>query len=258
MSGFPAGSVSVDAVVITAMAEEAEPFLSRATTVADPARYGHAEHRIVTLDGRTILVVRSGIGLVNAAAATAEALLLVGAPDPAASRPLVVSAGSAGGVGADVRVGDVIVGTTTVNGGADAQVFGYAPGQTPQMPASYAADAGALAAAASLTSVADAAGVPIVVRQGLIVSSDAFVATPDAVARVRAGFPGVLATEMETLAIAQVCSVYGFPFVSIRGISDLAVPPPSGDFDTHVDDAADRSARVVLALLAALSSSPAS
>jgi adenosylhomocysteine nucleosidase len=42
------------------------------------------------------------------------------------------------------------------------------------------------------------------------------------------------------------------PFVSVRGISDLCAP---GQFEAHVDDAADRSAVVVLALLRVLRAS---
>lgn len=260
MSSFAAGSLAVDGVVLTAMDEEAEPFFARATTVSDPEQFGHAVHRSVEIEGLRLLVVRSGIGLVNAAAATTEAVLrsrpvhpAPGSPRPA---PPVISAGSAGGVGADVSVGEVIVGATYTNADADARVFGYEIGQTPQMPPRYAGDADLVGTAAGLD-LRDGDGVALSVRAGLILSSDAFISGEQAVAEIRDAFPDALATDMESLASAQVCSVYGVPFASIRGISDLADPSATEVHLTHVDDASDRSVRVVLALLAAFAAGSA-
>ena len=53
---------------------------------------------------------------------------------------------------------------------------------------------------------------------------------------------------METSSLAQVAFRHGVDFVAVRGISDLA---DGGEFSEHVDDAAERSARVIAALLAA-------
>ncbi|AMM19325.1 hypothetical protein AX769_03245 [Frondihabitans sp. PAMC 28766] len=234
------------------MDDEAAPFLERASSVGPQQRFGNADHRVVSIDGFEILLIRAGIGLVNAAGAATEAILRTAPRDGSAGPgPLVISAGSAGGVGLDVSVGEVIVGSSYVNADADVRVFNYAVGQSPGMPASYSAPADVLSALAGLAPLPDAAGVPIPVRSGLIVSSDTFV-SGQLVDGIRSSFPGVLATDMESLGMAQVCHVYRRPFVSIRGISDLADPTAVGDHLTHVDDASDRSARVVLALLAAL------
>ena len=64
-------------------------------------------------------------------------------------------------------------------------------------------------------------------------------------------FDQVLATDMESSAIAQTCHVFGAPFLSIRGISDLCGPASDADFLTHVDDAAERSTEVVTAVIGA-------
>lgn len=246
-AGDLTGSLAVDASVLTAMDDEAAPFLERATTVSDVVRYGNADHRVVEIEGRRILLVRCGIGLVNAAGAATEVILRTRSSDGTA--PIVISAGSAGGVGRDVSVGEVVAGSWYLNADADVRVFDYALGQSPGMPPSYSPPAAVLDALP--TDRADALGVPIRVRQGLILSGDRFI-SGELVAGVRESFPEVLATDMESVGIAQVCHVYGVPFVSIRGISDLADPTAVGDHLTHVDDASDRSARVVLALLAAL------
>lgn len=237
------GSHVIDAIILVAMAEEAAPFLAAGTDVAAPVTVGRARQSRLTLAGREVLLVQGGIGLVNAAAATASAILTARATDPQAA-PLVISAGSAGGVGVQVGVGEVVIGSDYLNSDADAQAFGYALGQVPGMPARYDGNAAALAAAESPTRMPD--GSALVVQRGLMVSNDKFVGV-ELAESLRLQFPGVLSTDMESVGIAQTCFGFGVPFVAIRGISDLC--GPVDDHLTHVDDAADRSAVVVLETL---------
>src|SRR5690606_37504732 len=116
-----------------AMDEEAQPFLDAATQVSDPITIGRAVHRGIVIGGATLVLIVSGIGMVNAADAAAGAIFRYG------SEIVLVSAGSAGGLASDARVGDVVVGTDIVNVEADARAFGYVLGQVPGMPASYQA-----------------------------------------------------------------------------------------------------------------------
>ncbi|HMO10821.1 MAG TPA: 5'-methylthioadenosine/S-adenosylhomocysteine nucleosidase [Actinotalea sp.] len=228
-----------DVVVAVAMAEEAEPFRARADRVSDAVQVGHAEHAALSLGGLDVLLVATGIGLVRATAAVTLALHGHG-PVP------VISAGSAGGLAPEVRVGDVVVGDRYAFHGADATAFGYQPGQIPGMPPFYQASARYLAAAAASAALADGT-----VRTGAMLSGDAF-GDSRTVGAVRDTFPDALSTDMETAAIAQTCHLMGAEFLGARGISDLCGPVAGQDFRTHVDDAADRSADVVLALLRAL------
>ncbi|GLJ60649.1 MULTISPECIES: 5'-methylthioadenosine/S-adenosylhomocysteine nucleosidase [Microbacterium] len=222
-------------VVQVAMDEEAQPFLDAASEVSEPVRIARAEHRGVVVDGRTFVLVRSGIGMVNAADAAVGALHRYG------DDVLLVSAGSAGGLAADVEVGDVFVGMDYVNVEADARAFGYEAGQVPGMPASYAPDP--LAVAALTASAPDG----VRVRGGGIGSGEKFV-TVEIAHRLREVFPGIHVVDMETAAIAQTAFNHGVRFVSVRAISDLCAPDGT-EFLTHVDDAAERSAKAVLAAL---------
>jgi adenosylhomocysteine nucleosidase len=242
-TGVPA-LAEVEVVVQVAMPDEAAPFLARAEEVGTPSTVGGAEHHLLRLGGRAVLLVRGGIGLANAASAASAALVLLTAARGGAVPAALLSAGTAGGVQAGVHVGDVVVGTEHLYTGADARAFGYALGQVPGMPVTYRG-------APDLRDAARASGTERTVRDGLMISGDQFV---DAalVGPVREQFPGALATDMETTAIAQVAHVYGVPFLAVRGISDLCGPAGADDFLTHVDDAADRSADVVEALLARL------
>ncbi len=244
----------VAAVVVVAMPDEAAPFLALADS-ARPTRHAGVAGHDLEVAGRAILLLQTGIGLVNAAGGLAAALQRV--------RPgAVVSAGTAGGLGAQVRVGDVVVGTRHVYPGADARAFGYALGQVPGMPAEYPGDAGLVAATTSPADRGTPTGraarpdPPVRVLTGLVLSGDTFV-DAGMVAPLRASFPDALSTDMESTALAQTSFTAGVPFVSVRGISDLCGPAAGADFLSHVDDAADRAAAVVERLLRGRSGGPA-
>ncbi|MFD2028853.1 5'-methylthioadenosine/S-adenosylhomocysteine nucleosidase [Promicromonospora aerolata] len=237
------------AVVLVAMDDEAAPFLDLASEVGEPEHVGLAAHRHVTLGGRPAVLVRSGIGFVNASAAGASAILRYGTDVP------LISAGSAGGLATGIAVGDVVLGVRLVNADADARAFGYVLGQVPGMPAAYDAT-GALTdavrqAAGEVEARASADGwEPWVLREGTIGSGEKF-ATSDLALRLRADFPEMLAVDMESAALAQLCHNFGSAFVSVRAVSDLCAPDGT-EFLTHVDDAAQRSAQVVTAAIGLL------
>lgn len=232
--------IEVDAVVITAMREEMAPFEERSDALGRPSTLGRATIRLASFGQSHVLLVTSGIGLVNAAVATALAVHR--------SRPAkVISAGSAGGLHPEVQVGDVVAGTSYVYGGADARVFGYSLGQVPGMPPSYAPGPDLLACAQA------PAGARLL--RGPVISGDAFI-DASTVDRVRARFPEALATDMESAAIAHTCHLFTVPFLAVRAISDLCGPAAGAEFHLEVDDAAGRSADVALGLIRSTAWSP--
>ena len=194
---------------------------------------------------RELVLVRSGIGLVSAASALATALTRLA---PA----VVLSAGTAGGLGREVEVGDVCVSTTLAYTDADATAFGYAHGQTPGQPAVFEADTAVLARveevgpAALRASTASSGGARI--RAGQMLAGNSFVTAAN-VGRARELFPGAVSTDMESTALAQVSTSAGIPFASVRGVSDLCGPEAGQDFHIGAHEAAARSAAVVLAAL---------
>lgn len=198
-----------------------------------------------TAGPRELVLVRSGIGLVAAASALATALTRLA---PA----VVLSAGTAGGLGREVEVGDVCVSTTLAYTDADATAFGYAHGQTPGQPAVFEADAAVLARveevgpAALRASTASSGGARI--RAGQMLAGNSFVTAAN-VGRARELFPGAVSTDMESTALAQVAASAGVPFASVRGVSDLCGPEAGQDFHIGAHEAAARSAAVVLAAL---------
>lgn len=223
----------VRAVIVAAMAPEIAPFVDRADDLGEPYEVGNATLRTGRLAGADVLLIHCGIGLVNAASAVTAALLDVDAG-------LVVSVGSAGGIRERIAVGEVAVSTQLTYSTADAVGFGYAMGQVPGMPEHFKGDAAAVTVLSRQPHV-----VP-----GLFASGDVFVQGPllDA---VLANFPEVLAVDMESTAIAQVCHAHGVGFVSVRGISDLCGPAAEQEHTDRVDDVSVRAADAVEALLRA-------
>jgi adenosylhomocysteine nucleosidase len=238
-------------IVVVAMSDEAQPFVDRASRVDDAVAVGGSLQRVVEIDGVELLLVQGGIGFVNAAGATTSAIVRAGALEGVV--PTVVSAGTAAGMGHGIEIGDVVAGGEYVNLDADARVFGYRLGQVPGMPASFHADE-ALMEAALAYGASVAAPDGWAVRPGLIASSDAFM-TADRVIGVRRAFADVVdvdAVDMESMAIAQTCHVHRVPFVSVRGISDLAGPDAHDVHDENLALTAGRSADVALALVRGL------
>lgn len=230
----------VEAIIQVAMPEEAQPFLDAATEAGPQLAVAGARRRHLTLAGRRVVLVISGVGIVNGAHAATRAIARYGEQVP------LISAGTAGGLDAAAQLGEVIVSDALVNIEADARAFGYARGQVPGMPATYQADAELRRAL--LTGSTALPGVSV--REGGIGSGEKFV-TAAIAGILREDFPDLAAVDMESAALAQIATKHGTPFVSVRAISDLCAPDGE-EFLANVDDAAARSAQVVIAGLAAI------
>ncbi len=193
------------------------------------------------LHGQEVVAVLSRIGKV-AAATTATALI----ERFGATR--IVFTGVAGGLGAGVQVGDVVVADTFLQHDMDAsplfprhEVPLYGAARFPTDP--VLTDRLAAAARAALPGAG--------FHRGLVVSGDRFVATTAEARALQAELPDALAVEMEGAAIAQVCQDYGVPYAAVRTISDRADDAAHGDFTTFIEQVASRhSAAIVRALLA--------
>jgi adenosylhomocysteine nucleosidase len=178
------------------------------------------------LDGHDVVLVRCGIGKV--AAATTAAVLL-DAFDAAA----LLFTGVAGGIGAGVRVGDIVVARTLLQHDMDASPL-FPRFEVPLTGrARFDADlawtarlARAGRAVAGTRTHARAAAV----HEGLVASGDRFVSTRAESDALRAALPDALAVEMEGAAVAQVCHDFGRPFAVVRTISDRADDAAHGDF----------------------------
>ncbi|WP_394200037.1 5'-methylthioadenosine/S-adenosylhomocysteine nucleosidase [Shewanella waksmanii] len=190
------------------------------------------------LEGKEVVVTRSGIGKVTASIATT---LLVDkfAPD------YIINTGSAGGFVDSLNIGDIVISSEVRHHDVDVTAFGYEIGQMAQQPAAFMPDAKLKAAANK--AIADLGEVKAI--EGLICTGDSFICDPKRTEQMLANFPTMAACEMEGAAIAQVCHQFNVPFVVIRSLSDNANNDSPVDFDSYIVKAGHHSALMVMSLL---------
>ncbi|WP_226667298.1 5'-methylthioadenosine/S-adenosylhomocysteine nucleosidase [Metabacillus litoralis] len=194
-----------------------------------------------TYNGVEVVLLKSGIGKVNAALST-TLLLDRYKPD------YVINTGSAGGFHPELNVGDVVISTEVRHNDVDVTAFGYEYGQVPGLPAAYLPDHKLVdIAVRKAEEISD-----IQVAKGLIVTGDSFLNDPVKVEFIRSKFSNLYAGEMEAAAIAQVCHQFEVPFVVIRALSDIAGKESNVSFDQFLDQAAKHSANLVLKIVEAI------
>ncbi|MGG3989865.1 5'-methylthioadenosine/S-adenosylhomocysteine nucleosidase [Bacillus smithii] len=226
--------------IIGAMEEEVA-ILRNQIEFSSTDTIANSEYTSGKLKGADVVLLKSGIGKVNAAMSTAV-LLYHYQPD------VVINTGSAGGLNPELQVGDIVISTEVRHHDVDATVFGYEYGQVPQMPAAYLADKRLIETAAR--SAETLTGVQVV--KGLITTGDSFMSDPDRVESIRHKWNDLQAVEMEAAAIAQVCYQFGTPFVIIRSLSDIAGKESNISFDQYLEKAARNSAELVVKMVESL------
>ncbi|MCD8084068.1 MAG: 5'-methylthioadenosine/adenosylhomocysteine nucleosidase [Clostridiales bacterium] len=225
--------------IIGAMAQEVEQLKQemespRIVTVAGMDFY---QGRI---EGREAVVVRSGIGKVNAAVCVQILADRFGVSG-------IVNTGIAGSLCAQIEIGDLVLSTDTVQHDMDATGFGYPVGQIPQMPVfSFPADERLRALAKKCCEKVNPG---LGVFEGRIVSGDQFIASREKKDWLVREFAGICA-EMEGAAVAQAAWLNGIPFLIVRAISDKADDSAAMDYDEFERQAILHSVRMTRELIA--------
>ena len=164
------------------------------------------------LQGKDTVVVRCGIGKVNAAICT-QILADLFQVDA------VINTGVAGSLRNEIDIADIVLSTDTMQHDVDATGFGYEVGVIPRMESSvFKADQAMIDLAKEVCSQEIS---EVGVHTGRIVSGDQFISDSGKKTWLVETFQGYC-TEMEGAAIAQAAQLNGLPFLIIRAISDKA------------------------------------
>lgn len=191
-----------------------------------------------TLGGKDVVVVRSGIGKVNAAMCTQ---ILVDNYQVDA----VVNTGIAGSLNANIDIGDIVLSVDTIEHDMDAVAFGYPLGQIPRMDTlAFKADD---KLRALVKKVCQEVVPEISVFEGRVVSGDQFISDKKKKDWLVENFDGYC-TEMEGAAIAHAAYLNKTPYLVIRAISDKADDSASMDYPTFEAQAIDHSVKLLLEL----------
>jgi adenosylhomocysteine nucleosidase len=191
------------------------------------------------LCGRDAVVVRSGIGKVNAALC-AQILASEFGVDA------LINTGIAGSLDARIDIGDIVISTDALYHDMDASKFGDPVGQIPRMDVfSFEADPRLVGLAKEANQEANP---DIHTFTGRVVSGDQFIADAEDKERIKNNFDP-LCTEMEGAGIAHAAYLNGISYVIIRAISDKADNSASMDYPAFEKQAIIHSVRLVKTLL---------
>lgn len=196
------------------------------------------EFNLGTLWGKDVVIVRSGIGKVNAAICTQ---ILI--DDYKVDK--IINVGVAGGIGKEIFPGDVVIADTLVQHDMDTSVFGDKLGQIPRLDTyDFKCDHSLIEIAKRICEKATGHKSYI----GRIVSGDQFIADVEKIRWLNKEFDA-MACEMESASIAQVCYLNNIPFIVIRSISDNANNGAHIDFEKFIPIAVENSTEIIRNML---------
>lgn len=215
--------------IIGAMQEEIDTLIKMLENV-EIKSISHLKFYIGTYNNIQVMVVRCGVGKVNAAMCTQ---ILIDNFDP----DFVINIGVAGAVSDEVNIGDIVLSTYLVEHDFDCTAFGYEKGVIPRLESSkfFADDQLLKLAEQSKNILSD-----INFFNGVIVSGDVFVSSRTMKDDLYIRY-GAMCTEMEGASIAHVCYLNLKPFLVIRSVSDKADGNAPVNFNEFVLKSAENS-----------------
>ncbi|GJM06037.1 MAG: 5'-methylthioadenosine/S-adenosylhomocysteine nucleosidase [marine bacterium B5-7] len=189
--------------------------------------------------GHEICLLESGIGKVNASLA-AEWLAREFEPD------LIINTGSAGGIKAEVQIGDFVVADRVCQHDIDVSPIGFEFGELPRLPVYYPIQTKWLT---KLQQVIDASALHENFHIGTIATGESFIYLDSQVSQIKSRFSDVIACEMEAGAVAQVCHLHDIELLVLRNISDVAGENAQINFNQYIKQAGQKSTQLVLHLV---------
>lgn len=215
-----------------------------------------------TLNGRPVVVGRTGPGKVNAAIVTT---VMLSHFNPSA----LLFSGTAGAIDQQLRPGDVVVGATVAQHDTGAQTAAgllrrgmrntisgeIDPLLMPAPPALLTAARQAIAGM-TLAQIPSPEGAyqPKMV-EGVIVTGDVFVSDVTRRDDLRKNL-NASAAEMEGGAMVQACRQFGVPCLVVRSITDRADGLAANSYEQFLPTASENAASVVFAIVAKLDPKP--
>ncbi len=191
------------------------------------------------LEGKDIVLLKTGVGKVNAAVGADTVIREFDADK-------IIFTGVAGAINRKLDVADVVISKDLVQHDVDLTAFGRPMGLIPgEKTIEFSADP-------ELIKVAERAAIKVLgkdkVMIGRIATGDQFIADKEKVKFLGEQFQAD-AVEMEGAAVAQVAQIYGVPFVVLRALSDKADGGAEMVYDEFVQIAANNSAEIVREML---------
>lgn len=223
--------------IITAMEEELDILESLLDNREDVYLNGFL-FKVGKISNHNIILNICGIGKVNSAIST-QILISNFNVDS------IINLGIAGGIGANIKPGDIIIGDVLAQHDFDVTAFGYNFGIIPRLDTSeFKADEKLVNLAMSSSKKLE----HIVSHVGKIVSGDQFISSTEKLEWIKKHF-NPLASEMEGASIAQTCYLNNVPFLVLRSISDNGDSNANFDYEEFKTIAIENSTNIVMEIL---------
>ena len=183
---------------------------------------------------KDIVLVKSGIGMVNASITTTLLFKEFGVDK-------ILFSGVAGSLNRNVNVGDIVIADSLVEYLFDATEFGYDIGTIPRMDTSIFRSDILLNKIKNILKNDN-------IYYGKILSGDKFVSNLSEKEKLGEKF-NALAVDMESASVAHCAHVLGIEFAIIRSISDSLNSSSVMEYTKFVNLAANNSKNIILKIL---------
>ncbi len=188
------------------------------------------------IKGIKTVVATAGVGKVNAAVCT-QTMIMEFNPD------IIINVGVAGGLSAELGIGDIAVADMVVEHDMDTTPIGDEAGFITGIDTVYM-DCDKKISQIMYDCANEIEGIKVV--RGTIASGDQFIASDEQRRKITDSFENVIAAEMEGASIGHVCTMNSKPFAVLRAISDGANSESHMDFLTFTKLAAKNSIEIIL------------
>lgn len=213
--------------------------LKEAADITNTTKIAEMEFCEGTLGGKNVVIVKCGMGKVNAGICAHTLINDFGCTE-------IINTGVAGSLDNQIDIGDIVVSTDAVQHDYDVEAIGFKKGEIPYTGL-VAFQADDTLRAAAVKAVQESAP-DIHVFEGRVCSGDQFISTKEQKETIIKNFGG-MCCEMEGAAIAQTCYLNNTPFVVIRAISDKPDETEIVDYKVFEAEAAARCAKIVQYML---------
>ena len=220
--------------IIVAMDEEREAILSIMKEIEVEQIYNLRFFK-GTIQNKNCILVKSGIGKVNAARTTQ---IMINQYD----LQYVINIGVGGSINPLLNIGDVLIGKHVVQHDFDITAFNHSKGYITGIGDKIECDIGLVNELKKMIQTMPEKSYQI--KIGIIATGDIFCTEVYMKDKIRSKFDADV-VDMECGAIAQVCYLDNVPFVAIRSISDTPNGDNSKTFDENLKFASKRCSNIL-------------
>lgn len=226
--------------IIGAMDEEVGILINKMTNKEVVKKAGMSYY-VGNLSGKDVIVVKCGIGKINAAVCSQILISEFNVN-------VIINSGVAGALDNNLNIGDIVVSKDTLNHDMDTTAFGDKYGMIPRMEESiFKGDAKLIKLALDSGEKYD-----INVVEGRVLSGDQFIASKEKKDWLVKEFNGTCA-EMEGVSIGQTAYLNNVPFLILRAISDKADGSAKVTYEDFKEEAIVNLSNMLLDMLANIS-----